>query len=175
MAEKRVDVLLRAWSVVSNTYPHAQLWIVGDGALLPSLRELAGVNVRFIGQVQDVISYLRIADIFVLASATEGLSVALLEALSTELPVIATEIDGMADVIENGCNAVLVPPGDVSALARVLALLLDDAELRTHLGRAGRATVLQKFDIAATTQRLHELYCSVLDATPRRPRKRGAQ
>lgn len=161
--EKRVDHLLHGWSLVSEGHPTAELWIVGDGPLAAPLRELAGANVRFVGQQQDVVPYLRMADLLALTSATEGLSVAFLEALATELPVIATQVGGITDVVANGHNALLVPPNDLQALARALTTLLDDAGKRTQLGRAGRETIMRKFQLRGTTQQMRDLYQRILD------------
>ena len=110
VAEKRVDVLLQAWDELHSQAGDAQLWIVGTGPQEQSLRRKAGENVHFSGYVKDTAPYLRAADIFVLPSSTEGLSVAMLEAMACGLACVLSDVGGARDVIEPGKNGLLVDP-----------------------------------------------------------------
>jgi glycosyltransferase involved in cell wall biosynthesis len=143
----------------------ATLLIVGDGPLRPELeREAAECgldrSVRFLGSHADVTTFYRIADVFVLPSVTEGLSNALLEAMAAGLPVVASDVAGNREVIEDGVNGVLVDWADPGAAAGVVLRLLDDAELRRRVGEAARRCA-GRFTIASVAERYCRLYQTV--------------
>jgi glycosyltransferase involved in cell wall biosynthesis len=163
---KGVDLLLRAWPAVAGG---AHLCIVGDGDDREALQaQAAGLRgVRFHGAVTDVAPLLRAADACVLPSRGEGLPVALLEAMSTGLPVVATAVGGVPEAVENGRTGLLVPPEDPGALAEALRRALGPAG--TALGQAARARVLESYSIDAVACRVLDLYSMVLreQAQPR--------
>jgi glycosyltransferase involved in cell wall biosynthesis len=174
---KGVDALLDAWQDVRRSVPDALLVIMGYGALRASLQSRSVPDVRFVGVVDDPLPYLQAADCFVLPSLGEGLPVALLEAMATELPCVATSIGGTVDVIRPGIDGWLVRPQDSAALAKALvqALTLSD---RAQLGAAGRARVLSKFSLEDAADRLSALYrvqaCrSAARSAPRATRRIG--
>jgi glycosyltransferase involved in cell wall biosynthesis len=158
---KGVRRLLRAWRVLS--YRHmTTLLIVGDGPLRPELeREAAAggleTSVRFLGIRADVRPFYRLADVFVLPSETEGLSNALLEAMAAGLPVIASNVGGNREVIEHGVNGFLIDWSDTAAVARLMAMLLDDGNLRRAVGEAARRRA-GCFAISTAAERYCELY-----------------
>lgn len=118
-----------------------------------------GDHVRFTGLTHDVPSYLQAADLFVLPSRREGLPVALLEAMACGLPAIASRLPGSTEaIIDSGANGVLVPPGDVDALAEAIATLLADADARRRLGAAARATISQRYASGNIAGRWLEAY-----------------
>lgn len=162
-AEKRVDHLLRIWPEIQGTFPDAQLLIVGTGPEEARLRQMSVSGAQFTGQVNDTMRYLQAADLFVLPSATEGLSNSMLEALSTGLPVLATSVGGTPDVISHDVNGYLVPPDDLHALKTGLMTLLADESLRARLGREGRLRILQDFSLDSVAKRLSELYHRLLE------------
>jgi glycosyltransferase involved in cell wall biosynthesis len=146
-----------------------QFLIVGDGPLRHELDGLAeelglGGNVRLPGGFPDVRGALAAIDVFALPSREEGMSNALLEAMAAGRPVVATAVGGTGEVVENGATGVLVPPGDVDALGRALAELLDDEERRRHLGAAARAAVAARFGDDVMVRRLEQLYTERLAA-----------
>jgi glycosyltransferase involved in cell wall biosynthesis len=100
------------------------------------------------------------ASIFALPSRAEGLPMALLEAMSHALPVVTTPVGGIPQVVRQDENGVLVAPGDVADLTRALGSLLTDTDFRDRLGRAARATIEQRFSIAASIERLSEIYAA---------------
>ncbi len=108
VAEKRLDVLLRAWSTAAAGRS-VSLLLLGEGPEEAALRSIAGPGVTFTGRVDDIAPYLKAADLFVLPSATEGLSNALLEALAAGLAVVATDVGGARDVVEDTVGGRLVP------------------------------------------------------------------
>ncbi|MGZ9226528.1 MAG: glycosyltransferase family 4 protein [Anaerolineales bacterium] len=162
--EKRVDHLIRIWPAIKATFPQAQLLIIGTGPEDARLRtqSMSVPDVKFTGQVNDALSYLQAADLFVLPSATEGLSNSLLEALSTRLPVLATAVGGTPDVIAHGENGYLIPPDDLPALKTGLADLLRDPALCARLGMQGRRRIQTDFSLESVAARLEALYDSLL-------------
>lgn len=156
--EKRLDLLIGAWQQVQTAVPDAQLVLVGSGEDETTLRNLAGGGVRFVGATPDVVGYLQAADLFVLPSPSEGLSVALLEAMATGLPPIAAAVGGNLELISDGINGLLVPPGDGTALGAAILALLNDAGCRKAFGSAARERVVQRFELTVTAKRLCGLY-----------------
>lgn len=137
---KGVDVAIRALEYL----PDALLVIVGEGEQRAELETLAapyGSRVRFVGQQpnQRALRFVRAADSFVLSSYTEGLSHVLLEALTVGTPVVATAVGGNPEILTDGVNGLLVPPGDPRALAAAIGRLLADPALAERLAAAGRA------------------------------------
>jgi glycosyltransferase involved in cell wall biosynthesis len=163
--EKGGDVLLNAWAVVRRALPAARLIIVGDGPMRADLEALAGrlglgPSVDFRGAVREGIEdCYREADLFVLPSHREGVSVALLEALASGLPVVATRLPSIEAVVARAEVADLVPPGDSAALGLALA----DALARPDPSRAARARdlALREYDLPAVARSYAALYRSL--------------
>ncbi len=152
-AVKGVPILFQALADVLKTHPDVTLTLIGDGPERAGLEtEAAQLGladmVKFSGyQSQDAVAKaLAMADIFVLPSFAEGVPVVLMEAMATGLPVIATAVGGVSELVDHRENGLLVPPGDTAALAQALTRLLDDPGLCIDLGRAGRAKVTAGFD-----------------------------
>jgi len=141
--------------------PGAEVCVVGDR--LPSDRgpDMASVlrgsglgeRLRLLGMREDVPALLAAADIFVLASRFEGLPMAVIEAMLSALPVVACDIRGPAEQVVAGETGLLVPHGDVPALALALRRLSADATLRARMGAAGRMRAMQCYDEAAVLTR----------------------
>jgi glycosyltransferase involved in cell wall biosynthesis len=115
--------------------------------------ELAGAMNQ--DQIQ---TFYRAADIFVLPSFAEGIPVVLMEAMAMEIPCVTTWITGIPELIRSGRDGLLVTPGDVEELVEALSRLMDDPVLRLRLGRAGRQRVLEKYDLRRNTVRLAEIF-----------------
>ncbi len=164
--EKGVDVLLAAWPRVVRSVAAARLWILGDGPEERTLRAHARAlqieeSVTFAGAVDDVAPYLRAATAAVLPSRTEGMPVALLEAMSCGIPVVATRVGGSAEVLEDDRTGRLVTSESAEALANGLSeALLDPVSSRRH-GAAARARVLEAYSIGLVADRFLALYRSV--------------
>jgi glycosyltransferase involved in cell wall biosynthesis len=142
--EKGVDVLIRAWQRLQT--PHATLVLVGDGPERTALKHLHrdGTNaesIRFAGPSEDVAQYYQAADLFALPSRSEGISNALLEAMGSGIPVVATAVGGNREVIAAPSVGKLVAPGDDQALAAAIQNLLAVRPLRDALGKAGRSHI----------------------------------
>lgn len=160
---KRLDVLLRAMAILRTTIPDVTLRVVGDGSERQALEQLArelslGASVEFVGWREDVGEELRQADCFVLPSRSEGLSMTILEAMATGLPVVTTRVGGNPEVVEDGATGLLVPHSDPAALAAALARLLADPAGRLRMGLAGRQRVLARFSLRAMAEGYHRLY-----------------
>lgn len=139
------------------------LLLLGDGPLRGALEaraarpDLAG-KVRFEGFRDDVPRWLAAADLFVLPSRLEGLPNALLEAMATGLPALATDLGGCREAVVPDESGLLVPPDDARALEDGLVRLLDDAGLRARLGAAAARTITERFTLEAVAPRYLELY-----------------
>jgi glycosyltransferase involved in cell wall biosynthesis len=156
--EKCLDRLVTLWADVRAMHPQALLLLVGAGPEEEALRKVAGDGVCFVGRVDDVLSYLQAADLFVLSSRAEGLSVALLEAMACGLPAVITEVGGAADVIRHGTHGWLAPVDDTSALRNALISLFGHDQMRIAFGKQARARVVQEFALPVAADRLRALY-----------------
>lgn len=159
-------ILLRALDALRGTaVPKWRLviagWLVGDEP--EKLRAFAaerGMTERLLllGQRDDIPDLLAASDIFALPSLWEGLPLSMLEAMFAERPIVASRVAGVPEAVDSGVEGLLVPPGDVGALAEALGALLQDPELRARLGAAARARALRAFSIAAMTDAYLQLY-----------------
>lgn len=158
-------ILVEALALIAGEGVHARLTIVGEGPERRTLTRLTaelGIadRVTLAGAVphEDISAYLRSADIFCMPSFAEGIPIALMEAMACGLPVIASMIMGIPELVEDGVSGTLVTPGDVSALAAGLRHQLVDRELRERMGAAGRARVLRDFEQSTAGATLVRLF-----------------
>jgi len=161
--QKRIPVLLRAFAGVLREVPEARLASAGSGPRLDEYRALAhelGIadKVAFLEARTDVESLLRAASVFVLPSAAEGLPNALLEALASGTPCVATDIPGTREVVAHEKEALLVPVDDAEALAAAIVRLLKDRELAGRLVSAGYERIRREFDMEKVTDQYVELF-----------------
>lgn len=168
--QKGQDVLIEAISQISSLFPQARFAFVGDGPRRSALEEKAkrlGIDgqVLFLGVRDDVSSLLYASDIFIQPSLSEGLSLAFLEALFAGLPVVVTRVGGVADVVEHGQSALLVPAGDAEELAAALVRLLGDAALRQRLARAGQERAVANHGIEKMCRAYETLMQGLLNAS----------
>jgi sugar transferase (PEP-CTERM/EpsH1 system associated) len=169
---KRQDVLLRAFARVRQAVPKAHLVLVGDGPLLSELQSLAAAldvadAVHFAGYQPHSGPFLRAMDVFALTSRSEGMPQAVLEASVIGLPVVASRVGGLPEVIEEGATGLMFPPGDDAALASALCDLLSDPVRRQALGSAARARVETKFSVARMANDYHRDFLRLLEARGR--------
>lgn len=161
---KGLPVLLDALAAVQQHLPDVQLTLVGDGPDREALQRRAaelglGDAVHFPGYAnsEQVRAHLATADVFVLPSFFEGIPVSLMEAMASGVPVVASHLPGIAELVDEGRSGHLVPAGDSAGLAARLVELLTDPELRSCMGAAGRATVAAEFSLEHEAARLHGL------------------
>lgn len=161
--QKSLPTLLNAFSSARKNFPALHLLLLGDGPSRPDLEfqaEKFGMtaNVTFAGSQRDVRPYLEAADIFALPSVSEGISNALLEAMSAGLACVATPVGGNAEALDNGACGVLLPPRDESAWAAALAELGTDSQRRERLGAAARQRVRERYDFSVVGSQYESLY-----------------
>ena len=148
--EKRHCDLLEAFAEVARTFDHCKLLIVGDGDKRGQLEALAkqkGIErkVEFAGFQENVSPYLSRMDLFVLPSRTEGTPLTIFEAMACGLPVVATNVGGVPDIVQQSETGLIVEPGRPSELARAIKQMLSEpAKMRT-MGRKGKERVLRDF------------------------------
>jgi glycosyltransferase involved in cell wall biosynthesis len=161
-AENDHATLLHAFAQVNTRGPETHLLLVGRGPEEDRLRLLAdslGIpgRVRFIGEQADVAPHLEQMDLYVQPSVVAGMPNSILEAMAAGLPVVATAVGGIPEVVLDGQTGLLVAPGDPSALADALLALLADRRLAESLGRAGRARVEAHFGEQLMIQQMEAL------------------
>jgi sugar transferase (PEP-CTERM/EpsH1 system associated) len=156
-------MLLEAMALLRRDDVDVTLAVAGDGPLQSALVERAstlgiGNCIRFLGHRDDVDVVLAAGDIFVLSSASEGLSNTILEAMAAGLPVIATRVGGADEMVEDGVTGLLVPPHSPQELASAMATVLRDAPHRRLMGSAGRARVEAEFSLFTMVRRYEQMY-----------------
>jgi glycosyltransferase involved in cell wall biosynthesis len=157
---------LRAAARIAGRVPQTRFFLIGDGPLRASLTALAaasgiGDRVVFTGERDDVGRLLAMLDLVVVPSHTEGMSNALLEAMAMARPVLATDVGGNPDVVEDGRTGQLVPPGDAAALAAAMLELIESPEAAAEMGRAARRAVAERFSLERMVSRYEQLYAGL--------------
>ena len=155
--------LLEAMPEILRRWPKARLLVIGQGelevALKEQVEELAiGAHIHFLGMRQDVPRLLSVLDAFVLPSLSEGLSLALLEAMASGKPVVATRVGGNPELIDHGRTGFLVQPEDARGLAASLVKLLSNPGMMQQFGRQGAERVRQHFSMEQMADRYRDLY-----------------
>jgi len=166
-AQKSLPLLLQSFAAALPACPTLHLLIVGDGPERSSLEALAqSLNIKdrvtFAGNQADVRPYLRAADIFALPSASEGISNALLEAMSAGLACLATPVGGNPEVLDQGRCGLLLPVGDIQSWSKALATLGRSAQAREQLGASARERIYAEYDFAVAGARYEALYAEML-------------
>jgi glycosyltransferase involved in cell wall biosynthesis len=170
-AEKNLDVLVKSWAKVYLQNPQAHLLILGKGGGFPDAEsevkalcsELNLDNtIHFLGFKSNPMEYLLAADVFVLPTSTEGMSVALIEAMAAGTAIITTDISANQYLCQNEVNSLLVAPGDIDRLAESLTRILNKPKLQERLGRAAREKACQDLSVEIMTNRYLGLYSSLI-------------
>jgi glycosyltransferase involved in cell wall biosynthesis len=167
--QKGHTYLLDTIPAILEQFPDTVFAIAGDGPLRAELEAKAiqlGIShsVRFLGTRSDVPELLQMADVFVLPSLWEGLPIALLEAMGAGLPVIATRVEGVEEIIVDGENGLLVPPTDCESLKIAVLGMLAHPDLRVNLGAAGRALVESAYSLDQMGKRYEDLFLRLLES-----------
>ena len=160
--EKDPGVFVRAVQMAQKSEPRVRGVVVGGGPESDHVKALAGEGgiVSMTGPRSDVPDILEAADVVCLSSTAEGLPMIILEAMAAGKPIVATEIGGVAEAVQNGRTGILVPVGDVQAFAAALVRLAGNAELADRMGRAGRERHRTHFSY----EPMIDKYADVLDA-----------
>ena len=177
--DKDLTTWLRAAALVQKARPGIEFVVIGDGPDAPALQRLARelgleVSVRWAGEQPDAARLLPALDVFALSSVKEGLPITLLEAMAHGVPVVATAVGGIPEVVEDGVTGLLVPPRDPEALAEAeLRILAADQDL-ANAGARGRERVEKDFSLEAMVARTAAVYERVLvGAAGERGRRRS--
>jgi glycosyltransferase involved in cell wall biosynthesis len=161
--QKGIIHLLRAAPRILDAVPGARIVVVGEGPLGGELRRRAasmglGGRLVFLGERHDAYSLMPLFDVFVLPSLWEGLPFVLVEAASLGKPIVATAVDGVPEVIDNGKTGLLVRPGDAGALADAVIALLSDRPRAAEMRAAAKALIPPRFPLRRTIEQHQNLY-----------------
>lgn len=162
-AVKGVDVLIRAVSILNNSQDNLQLLIVGDGPKREELQALThklmvSENIIFLGTRRDITPLLSYADIKVMPSYWEGLGIAAIEAMASGIPVIASNVEGLNEVIRHKVTGILVPPGNPEKLAEAIDSIAANPLLCEQWGRNGRKIAIQEYSFIKMIKSYTDLY-----------------
>lgn len=161
--EKGQDVLLRAMAVLCARHPRLRLFIVGEGPRKEPLRALAaelGVagRVTFLGFQDDLPATLALLDVLVMPSFAEGMPQTIYSAMAMGLPIVASEVAGIGEVLSDDRSALLVPPGDVERLVTALERMIGDEELRSTLAAEARRDLAARFTVERSAHGMETIY-----------------
>jgi glycosyltransferase involved in cell wall biosynthesis len=168
---KGQEVLLKAFAKVYEKYLESWLILAGEGRLESELRALAvelniSERVMFLGYRTDIPEVLKACDVFVLPSIAEGLGLALLEAMASELPVIASRVGGVPEILNSSKLGTMVSPGSAEELASAMKVLHDTPEeKRYEIGKTLRKRVLEKFSTEKMISAMTAEYLAVMNMT----------
>ncbi len=167
MKIKAHSTLLRAYARVVKKKKNTRMLLIGDGPLRKDLErdsEKLGLTnyVRFLGHQHNVAEWLSIACISVLSTHIEGFSLTVLESMAAGVPVIATDVGGNREAIQDGVTGFLTPHGDANAITGNILNLLNDPDLRHAIGERAKKVVQKSFTIEATARKTVDLYRTIL-------------
>lgn len=173
--QKGITHFLNAVPAVKEECPDVKVLIVGDGTLRGALEEEArqlGIadNVIFTGERRDVPRLYKLMDVKVISSIYEGTTLTVFEAMATGTPVVATTVDGVEEVIEDGATGMLVPPKDAASIAEVVTDLLTNPDRARLLSERAEQAVKQ-YDVRTSMRRIENLYETVLSGNGGAPRR----
>lgn len=168
--EKNYSLLIRSFACLAAQNPTVHLVLIGDGpcnAALHSECNRLGLDdqATFLGQRSDIPDLLACLDVFVLSSSTEGMSIALLEAMATGCPIVVTAVGGNTELIEQEITGLVVPPDDETALCRAIARLVNDRVLAARLGAAACAKARDQYSIERMVNQYESLYRQLISAS----------
>lgn len=161
--QKGYDVLIAAIPRILRKHPRAKFVFVGRGLLREKLEKQAralGVaqQIRFAGIRPDVPVVLNCFDVFVLPSLWEGFGTAIIEAMACGVPVVASRVGGIPEIVEDGMNGLLVPPGRPGPLTEAVIRMLDQTSMRREMARRGRISVTERFSVRKMAQSVGKVY-----------------
>jgi glycosyltransferase involved in cell wall biosynthesis len=170
--EKGLPGLLRGFALTARSSPDALLVLVGDGPQRAELEALAGQlhlgpdRIRFIGRVNitEVPFWLRSSDVFALTSPSEGFSCALLEAMSTGLASVVSDIPANRQLVDPGIHGLTVPFGNEASIGEALLQLSDDPDARKRMGEAARSRAVENYSTTRVVERYETLLSEVMES-----------
>jgi glycosyltransferase involved in cell wall biosynthesis len=164
---KRVDRFLSVAGELSRRLDDVHFLVIGDGELRPELEASAparalGDRLTWAGFRRDLVAIYCASDVVVLTSDNEGTPVSLIEAGASGLPVVATDVGGIRDVVEDRVSGRVINPGDPAGMASAIGEIIGDPELAARFGAAGRSNSLSRFSVGRLTEDLDQLYTRLL-------------
>jgi N-acetyl-alpha-D-glucosaminyl L-malate synthase BshA len=164
---KRVDVALDVFGEIRQRV-RARLVLIGDGPVRMELERRAieeglAADVTFVGEQHDLVPWLSVADLFLLPSAQESFGLAALEAMACEVPVVASRVGGLPEIVEDGVTGFLCPPGNVEEMAERGVAVLSDPGLRASIGRAAAEMVRERYCTERVVPQYEAEYQRVLE------------
>ena len=171
---KRVEDVIETFSIVRKERP-ARLLMVGDGPERPKAEWLAkkhGIadDVNFMGKQNDMAQLLSVSDVLLLPSELESFGLVALEAMACEVPVVATNVGGLPEVVRHGIDGFLYPLGDVQSMAAASIRILENPALRTQMGETARAHARKEFCASKIVLKYEELYRRTIQASASGPK-----
>jgi len=169
--EKGFNVLIQSVDQLLKQGLDVELRIVGEGDQREPLEHLICSlgredRIRLVGYLAETIPFYEAIDVFALSSLREGLPNVLLEAMTLEVPVVATRVAGIPKLINHGVNGLLVEAGSVGDLAGAIATLLGDGEIRSRLSLAGRETIERDHSFEVRIEKIRDIYDKLLFPNP---------
>jgi L-malate glycosyltransferase len=166
--EKGHETLIASAAALVRSYPHLRFQIVGEGPRKHELQDLAAArgvsqHVEFLGHSDDVPSVLAAADVFVLPSRSEAFPNSVIEAMAAGLPVIASAVGGLLDLIDHDRTGLLVPPSDAEALTHALRFLIENPTHAAAIGATARMEIRQRYSFERMVRAFEDLYVSSLE------------
>jgi glycosyltransferase involved in cell wall biosynthesis len=164
--EKGYDCLLKAFKLVACNRNDCSLIIIGDGDLLHILKNMTvklkiDKYTHFVGFKKNIYEYLAVCTVYVCSSKYEGLGLSILEAMAMGVPVVATSVGGIPEIIENKISGLLVEPDNPGSLANCILTFLEDKSYRIKIGNEGKKRVIKQFDIKRVVETTENLYYDV--------------
>ena len=161
-------ILVKSIKALSRNYPNIHLLIIGDGPLKGDIEALienldASAQITLLGERQDIPDILNILDIFVLTSSSEGIPMTILEAMAAKLPVVATNVGGIPQIVIDGKTGFLVTNKQQKELSDALERLIVDPNLRAKFGRNGRTLLEKNYSIKQTMEKYEVIYTHLID------------
>jgi glycosyltransferase involved in cell wall biosynthesis len=159
--------LIDGYAKIAKKFPNSKLVIVGDGNEHKNLeRQIKDLEIEqqaiLIGRQKEIPKILKCSDIFVLPSRREAFGYVLLEAMVTHLPIIASQIGGIPEVVEDRKTGILFEPEDTESLSKAITSLLKDIQKRKQMGEAGHTRATQKFSAKVMAENYEKLYEKIL-------------
>ncbi|MEJ2247473.1 MAG: glycosyltransferase family 4 protein [Acidobacteriota bacterium] len=168
--EKGLNYLIEAVSLIPHMKGRVRFVIVGEGNCRMELEELVRKkeledSIQLLGFRADIQTLMKDFDLFVLPSLSEGLSSAIMEAMASSLPVIASKVGGIPELVQNGDNGLLVHPADPESLAQAIVQLVENPETLRQMGIRGRERMEEKFTLDRKVLETEELCCTLVKST----------
>lgn len=165
--EKAQDALLRSFKTIVTRHPQARLWFMGIGPLEGELRRQCAAlglerQVTFKGFVEDVPGVLPLVDIQVHPSHMEGVALAICTGMAAGLPIVASDVGGLGEVLKPGRTGVLVPPGDETRFAEEVIRLIDDPTQARKLGDAARRFIEEEYSLDLAARGVEKTYLELM-------------